>query len=431
MWENVAVNLFLYFLLCFLLDLGSKIVVLDLTLIMAGLTCLVMPVIFYHVYTKANPLARLWVKFMPVGSDEYFSFTVPASIALWAGIKLPLGRKTQVNQNPALYIENVKAYLSSRPTLGIKLIAVGFVCGMLNIFVPANLKQVFYLAAHLTHVGVFYAIYSPNKQKRIAVPAVLGLVVGQSVLTGMFGELVFMLACSLVLILLGKKVAFGKKLAFAALGIILIMLLQSVKQDYRHKIWKEEGGGDALYFVQLLGDRISDPTAVLNSTMMFQSAVRLNQGWLVAMTMYKVPNKYSFAYGETIWTSIAAAVVPRVVWPDKPETGGKANLKRFWGFNLVGFSTNIGIMGEAYANFDRLGGIIYMFFYGLFFNFMLSSLLRRSGRTPSLVLWIPFLFFNAIAVETDLLSTLGALIKAMIFTWIVFFAFKKFFHINL
>ena len=98
----------------------------------------------------------------------------------------------------------------------------------------------------------------------------------------------------------------------------------------------------------------------------------MNQGWLVAMTMKKVPDKFDFAYGETIWQSVAAAIVPRFIWPDKPEAGGKANLKRFWGYNLVGFSMNIGPFGEGYANFDKIGGIIYMFFYGLFFNFLLS-----------------------------------------------------------
>ena len=430
MWEVSAIDIFIYFLLCFLIDLGSKIVILDLTLIMAALTCLVMPVVFYHEYTRANELARLWVKFMPIPSDDYFSFAVPAVLALWAGIKLPLGR-SELNKHPERYLERVKIYLSSRPRLGFQLMAVGFISGMLNVLAPANLRQVFYLAAHLTHVGVFYILYSPNKHKRLAVWAVVLLVVGQSIVTGMFGELVFMLACSLVLILLGKKIPFSRKLSVALIGLFLIMILNSIKKDYRQRTWKEEGGGDPIYFAQLLGDRIADPSLLLSSNALFQSAVRMNQGWLVAMTMYRVPDKLPFAYGETIWTSAAAAVVPRLFWPDKPETGGKANLKRFWGFDLVGFSTNIGIMGEAYANFDRTGGIIYMFFYGLFFNFMLWSLLKRSERIPSLVLWIPFLFFNAIPVETDLLSTMGALVKALIFTWIVFFVFKKFFHINL
>jgi hypothetical protein len=81
---------------------------------------------------------------------------------------------------------------------------------------------------------------------------------------------------------------------------------------------------------------------------------------------------------------------------------------------------NIGPMGEAYANFDVLGGIIYMLFYGLFFNFMLSTILKFAEKRPTIVLWLPFLFYYAISVETDSLTTMGSLIKGVFFTWLVF-----------
>ncbi len=150
----------------------------------------------------------------------------------------------------------------------------------------------------------------------------------------------------------------------------------------------------------------------------------MNQGWLIGMTMKKVPSKFDFAYGETIATSVAAAIVPRFLWPDKPEAGGKGNLKRFWGYDLRGYSMNIGPFGEAYANFDKTGGVIYMFFYGLFFNLVLSLILKFSEKRPTIVLWVPFLFYYAIGVETDLLATMGSLVKGLIFTWIVFKIFR-------
>ncbi len=87
---------------------------------------------------------------------------------------------------------------------------------------------------------------------------------------------------------------------------------------------------------------------------------------------------------------------------------------------------NLGPMGEAYANFDKLGGIVYMFFYGLFFNFMMTSIIKFSEKRPTIILWLPFLFFYSISVETDLLTTMGALVKGLIFTWIIY----KIFHIG-
>ena len=164
---------------------------------------------------------------------------------------------------------------------------------------------------------------------------------------------------------------------------------------------------------------------------MFFTAARMNQGWLVAVTMDRVPARHPFGYGETLWDSFLAAFVPRFIWPEKPNAGGRQNLKRFWGLSIVGYSMNIGTLGEAYANFDKLGGIFYMFLYGLFFNFFLSSILKMSEKRPTLMLWLPFLFFYSISVETDLYTTMGALIKAMIFTWIIFKIYDIGFNLKL
>jgi hypothetical protein len=430
LWENLAISFSVYYLFNFLDNLGQKIVVMDLAIVMAAFTCLVMPVIFYHVYTKENPLARMWVRYMPVSSDDYFLFAVPAVFAMHIGLRVPLG-KFNINKDPTVYMNNVKKILEQKPTLGLTLIATGVVSGLLNFLAPEGLKQVFFFLAHLTFVGVFYVIYSPNKYKRFIVPGVIALMVGQSLITGMFGDLIFILACSSVLLLLGKKIVLYKKILVAVAGVFFILLLQSVKHDYRQKAWGEGTGADPVFYASLIVDRVSDPSSIFEPNQIFGISVRMNQGWLVAKTMYNVPAKHDFGNGETIWQSIAAAIVPRFLWPDKPESGGKMNLKRYWGYNLSGYSMNIGTLGEGYANFNVGGGIIYMFFYGLFFNFIVSYILKLSEKRPTIVLWIPFLFFYAIGVETDLLTTMGSLVKGVLFTWIVFRAFKIAFRIDL
>jgi len=429
LYESISIALFVYFFLNFLAQLGSKIVIFDLTILMAFLTCLIMPIIFYHFYTKDNPLAYIWKKYMPIASDDYFSFAVPAVIALILGLKIPV-RKLKINRNPALYIENVKEYLSRYPQLGFYLVGIGFASGLLNFLASAGLKEIFFLMAHLVFVGVFYVIYTPNKKKNVVVAGVVLLMIGESILTGMFGELVFILALSIVLLMLGKKISFTKKLGFALLGIFLIVLIQSIKGDYRRRSW-QQGGADPSYFAELIVDRVTTPSTLLDPQDLFIISVRMNQGWLVAETMKLVPSSHPFGNGEPLAAAVAASVVPRFVWPDKPEAGGKANLKRFWGYDLVGWSTNIGTLGEAYANFDRNGGLAYMFFYGLFFNLMLSTILKMAEKRPTLVLWLPFLFFSVINVETDLLSTMGALVKSLIFMWIVFRVFQSAFDMDL
>jgi len=428
--ESISIVLFIYAFLEFLYDMGRRIVIMDFAVQLAIFTCLVMPVIFYHVYTRDNIMARLWIKYMPISSDDYFSFALPGVIALAIGLRIPLGKRN-MDKNPEQYIKGVESYLRNKGNLGLTLIGVGLVSGLLSFLVPSGLKQFFYLLAHLTFVGVFYVIYSPYKNKKYIVAGVIVLMLGQTIAEGMFGELVYLLACSVTLILLGKKISFPTKLGYALLGIFFIILLQSIKTEYRQRSWVEGQGADPAYFAELIGDRLTDADLLLNPNNLFFTSVRMNQGWLIAVTMKQVPDKHPFGGPGTIGASLAATIVPRFLWPDKPEAGGKFNLKRFWGYNLEGYSMNLGPLGEGYANFDKVGGVIYMFLYGLFFNFMLSTILKFAEKTPSIILWLPFLFFYAISVETDLVTALGSLMKGLFFTWLVYKVYKIAFRLNL
>jgi hypothetical protein len=88
-------------------------------------------------------------------------------------------------------------------------------------------------------------------------------------------------------------------------------------------------------------------------------------------------------------------------------------------------------LGEAYGNFGRAGGIVFMFFYGLFFNLMLSGLMKIAEKRYTLILWTPFLFYYAIGIETDVLTTMGALIKGVFVTWFVFKFFEVAFRMEI
>jgi hypothetical protein len=429
-WQSGSLALMLYFLLEFIDNLGSKIVIMDLAILLAILTCLVMPILFYHEFTKQNALSRLWAKYMPIPSDTYYSYALPAVLMMAVGLRFPF-KKLKANPNPKIYLENVKIYLKNKHNVGLILIGIGLASGFLDFLSPTNLKQVFYFADHLTYVGVFYVLYSPSVYKKYIVPGVVVLMIAQSLATGMFGEFVYMMACSVTLILLGSTFTFRLKLTLAATGLFVVVLLQSVKMDYRKRNWVEGAGSDPAYFAYLIADRVTNLDNLVANDNLFFTTVRMNQGWLVALTMKRVPSHHPFAYGETIIESIEAAILPRFIWEDKPNAGGKHNLLRFWGYTIYGVSMNIGPLGEAYGNFDVTGGIIFMFFYGLFFNYMFSKILKFSEKRPTVVLWLPFLFFYSVQMETDLLTTMGALVKGLIFMWFVFKFFKIALQIDL
>ncbi len=430
LWESFSIAFAVYFLFNSLSNLGKKIIILDLPIIMAFFTWLVVPVIFYHNYTQQNYLANIWQAYMPISSDDYFSFALPGALAMALGYKIRIVN-TEIVKNPKPFLNNLKQHLKGNSRIGFALLGLGIFGDILRLVAPDDLRQAVFLLQNLKYVGAFYIYFSDFKNKQVILLLAFGFLIASAVVTGMFGEFIFLSLLSLVLISLSwKRVRFVTKLAICVIGLFVILLIQNIKLDYRTRTW-HGGNADAGYFGELIVDRIGNTSAMFNEKNLFFLATRMNQGLLIARTMRYVPERFPYANGETIVKSIAATVVPRFLWPDKPQAGGKYNLKRFWGYEIRGYSMNIGPIGEAYGNFGKWGGIVYMFFYGLFFNLVLSLLLKRSEKRPTLLCWIPFLFLNAIAVETDLLTTMSSLITALIFMLILMWVFKNFLRTRL
>ncbi|HMH33595.1 MAG TPA: hypothetical protein VK543_11220, partial [Puia sp.] len=152
-WEALSVALFVHFMLDFLQNLGKKVVIFDITILLATATCLVMPAIFYHYYTRDNRLAHIWIKYMLIPSDEYFSFAFPAVLMMILGFRAPLGR-SHIDKNPYVYMQRMQQELQHKPRVGMILISVGLVSGLFTNFVPEDIKQFFYFLDHLIYVGV-------------------------------------------------------------------------------------------------------------------------------------------------------------------------------------------------------------------------------------------------------------------------------------
>jgi hypothetical protein len=155
----------------------------------------------------------------------------------------------------------------------------------------------------------------------------------------------------------------------------------------------------------------------------------MNQGYLLSREMNYIPRVQPYANGETIYRTVIAILVPRVLWPDKPEAGGRYNLSRFLGIKQrLAYSMNIGPFGEAYGNFGPFWGVFFIFLYGVFLAFLMKTSLTMSMKNPSLLLWLPLLFYFTLTVETDILTAVNSFIKGFLFVWVLFFLSRRFFN---
>ena len=420
---QLSLALFILAVVMVLDRLGKGIVLRELIALYGVFVCVMMPLLGYEVYTRENPLARLWVRYMPVPEAQYFSFALPAMSLFMLAICWPINGRDFTDHGLKLRntIERVKEKLSVMPGIGVYLMGGGIVMFYIARLLPDALQFVGQLVFWSAFPGALYLFYSPNFKRKKWVIGIFALFIFVSALqNGMFTLVAYMGITIFSFLFLGRKIAFWKKLAWFSLGCFFLILLQNVKRSYRDFIWRQGyEGSKAVLFTSLVADKLTDNTGFFSADAFFNTYYRTNQGYNIALVMLRFPEMKEYDYGANLSLSLASAAVPRLLWPDKPEAGGKYNMLYYTGIVLrQGWSTNVGPLGEAFGSFGPGLGMFYMFLLGLFIRWAYRLVFKLSRTTPLLVLWIPVIFYQVTySAESDTLQILNSVVKSAIFVW--------------
>lgn len=435
--ESFIIVYQLYLLLRFVNNFGYTICFFDFLVFYSALDTLVLPLIGYRVYNIDNPIARKWGAYMRIPEEVYYNFLIPCNLALFAGANF-FTKKFSSSKIRELF-NNLAEKAQDKGKIGIVLTVIGFFATFLD-NIGGSLSFVFHLLSMLKYVGPLYIYFSNLSFRKQALIISVALFLVQSIAKGMFGEFVMYLLLALMLLTIKFNLRFATKLVVFIVGLFLVTILQSIKGAYRSITWRGntingislQNSSQVEIFGTLFVNRLSNTDKLFDEKTSFGLYVRLNQGYLISRAMDYVPRVEPFANGETILRTMGAIIVPRFLWPDKPESGGAENLARFLGIKgKLSYSMNIGPYGEAYGNFGPEYGIVFIFVYGLFLSFLFKKFLTNCYKRPALILWGPLLFYYTLSVETDILTTLNSFIKGSIFVALVFWVGKKFFKVTM
>ncbi len=432
LYESIAISIFVYFLLTFISDIGEKFNIIDIAIPLAFLIWLVVPVITYNLFNERNGLARLWDTYMKLPSDEYFSFTLPATFLFAIGLKFPF---REPYKNHYTHIINLKKSMIGKSRVSVIFLLIGLAATLILPSTPESIRNIVFNFSYLSFVGMFYAIYSNFKQKSIIIIICVLLLLTQVIASGMYGPLIYLSIITFLILSVSSGVSLRFKTIGILLGIFGIFFIQAIKGEYREATWEGlERNGDPVIFGSIVIEKLSNPLEIFDPSRLFAMTVRTNQGALVADAINYVPRYEPFAKGETIILAVLSSFVPRFLWPSKPRAGGADNVCRFLGdcySAKVGVAYNLGPIGEAYVNFGRNGGIIFMFFYGLFMKYCFVKVLRISVFEPTLILWLPLLFICVFSMENDVLGFINSLFKSAFFCFICYKGFYMFFRLKI
>jgi len=420
-----GVCLFVFIFLKFTYDLGRKIEIRDIIAFIATAQWLLGPVLAYNVL----PVHDLY--YMSIPEEVYMNYVALGTFAMIVGLYIPLSKNMIVGEKQ---FDDVKEFLKGNSNLGYWLVAAGIIFGFAGKYAPASLGFLFLLLSNMEFVGIFLILFgSKSAYKWLIFAGVLGALVVNSALQGMFHELIMWMLFIFIILAFIVKVKMWVKVSIFTVGIFLLLFIQSIKVEYRNATWYSASNkSNGEIFQEIAGERLLNPSLIFESEAMNIAGARLNQGWIISRIMNHIPENREFLYGETISNGIVAGILPRILLPDKAKAGGHENFERFTGTPLAkGTSMNLSVIGEAYGNYGFIGGIIFMFFLGSFYNWIIIYVIKLSKKNPTLILWLPLLFFQVIKAETDFAIVFNHLAKSAIVIWFAYSFSKNILKVNI
>ncbi len=432
----LGISLMVVLILAMLQKIGKGIVLLETIAVLYAFTCVIMPIIGYHYYSSENPLSRLWVKYMPVDQDRYFSYALPAIAAFCLSINFPFFKKQKPDEGVLLQqkIARIKELLASRKKVGLQIVIIGVAVSFVANFLPVAVTYFAQLFFFGSFAGLLYIHFSPNFKWKALVMICFGIFILLNALqSGMFTIVAYMGITIFSFFRLGKDSSLLRKVALMLMTLGFFIVLQNVKNIYRKQTWTQSYEGNKFtLFSNLFLENALKGNELFSRDALFPLYSRTNQGFNIGLVMRRVPAVQPFDDGGRLLKVVASAFIPRFIWPDKPEAGGVFNMKYYAGYRLVGWSTNVGPLGEAYGSFGPAGGIIYMLLLGFFIRWVYYKLLNNAIKKPLLICWLPLLFYLTISsAETDTLQILNSIVKSSFFIWLLvkflpdWFAIKK------
>ena len=418
LWTTIGVILSGLIALRFISQLGKSLPILELMLFIAAAQWIIGPLIEY------NTPSLHYKYFMYVDQQRYMSYVVPAFGAFALAVLLGL-RFLKDSTIPLDRLKHFKDY-------GVTIFLIGVFFDLIGSSLPASLAFFAFIISNFKFAGAIILFFSDDQRLKPIFYASLVFLLFRAIQSTMFHDFILWTAFFYMFWALQFKPSRQKIVATLLIGALSLTTLQTMKYAYRQQVWNGYSGSKIELFTGLVVDAILLDGADQELLDGELNKVRLNQGWIISAIIDEMPQRTDFLKGETITDALSAAVLPRFLNPNKTKAGGQENFRRFTGLELgEGTSMGISIIGEAYGNYGKNGGVIFMGIWGLFLSVFWNMVFKKTATNIVLLAFLPLLFLQVIKAETELVVVLNHLIKATIVVYLFFWAAKALLNWNL
>jgi hypothetical protein len=318
---------------------------------------------------------------MALPPADYLRYAVPATIALWVGLHLPVGRRLAKTWTmPRIEFLSMRAQRVLDAA-----IVLGLIVDSYTVSVGATFGFLLYLVASLRFAGALGWMITRTPGWGIRAAIVLTHLAATQSSSGAFYLVVHWGGYFLLVYAFMRRWRWRVAATLAA-GLIGLALLQDVKPTFRHALNSSEIEGpveSVNRLVALMWERVSAGRLTAEDTYFGDLLVRFNQGWIIARIMTHVPKEEPYAHGQTLVDAALFSVMPRFLFPEKREGASQELFRKYTGVELQRSTRmGLGIIGEMYANFGAVGGVAATFAYGLLMGVVFLWFADRAQKNP-------------------------------------------------
>ncbi|MFN4234181.1 MAG: hypothetical protein ACK4IK_05185 [Bacteroidia bacterium] len=426
--EIIGFVIFGYILLRLIYNSGKEIPIKEILLVLLILQYFVAPSV---VYNKFNNDVGDFGYEMKVDKEFYFSFLINSIIAISVGLYFPIFKTNIKTTELFNKINNLKDNFK----IGILLLGIGFISHIFIPFFPSTFAFLAIFLTNLKYVGIFFIYFSNNPYRIVYIFLVLSYLVLNIISGGVFIDLFIWGLFIASYFILNKKISTAIKIAFLVFGAFTALLIQSIKADYRKEIWDDDNNeelNEEQVFINLTSAKLENASTIFEEDNLKSFYSRINQGWILSNVLEHVPKYQDFSNGEIFWRELQGIILPRIIAPNKITASGKDAKDKFIKYTgrlLHGNTTmNIGLIADGYINFGQIGCWIYLFFIGLFLNYVLYKINELCKNYPTLIFFIPILFFYVLRTGNDFYMIMNYLVKSSMLLAVFIYLFKQIFY---
>lgn len=357
---------------------------------------------------------------MKIVSDQYFELAIPGFLFLTLGMFIFRPKIFKVD------FKKVNASSSVNKKFLYQITIIGVILNILNPFIQGELNFVIYLFALVRFVGAF-ALFASDRKNWVWVFVVLVIELFKGFLAGMYHDSLMWVVFFALFFVYSYKPGIQTKLVGIFVMITLILFAQAIKTSYRNEVWqgKEEASLETVYNI---GSQQANSDVLIGSDNLFSILNRGNQAWIFASTVDNLNSTKNFQGLTIVNKYFEAALLPRLLAPDKIKSGDKEIFNEFSGhFINENTSMGLGIFADGYIAFGTWGVYIFGFILGLIFSLTFKIIERWSKISPFYVLLLLPLLNYAVRPDCELQTTINHLFKGILmYGFLVYLTRKRF-----